>query len=332
MATVKFITFTDVHVSDTNPGARIGNYKEDILDKLKAIKKIGQALKVNFYICAGDLFHIKTPMRNSHGTVGELIDLFKSFGAPIYTIEGNHDLQYDRAESIDNQPLGVIFKSGSMIKLRKQILSFEGIQVSLRGFPFEEEPDLTKVERYEQDYDVGVCALHLNATPTGGMLFKSKLFSYPELSELGDDIFVLGHYHLDQGVQKVSKEGRDQHFINVGAVCRGALDEDSITRIPKISVVTITKDETGKVGIQIQQAKLPVRPAKDVFDIQKKQETEEKLKIAEEFVEALHKQSVSEDITTDTVGVEIDGLNVEKEIINKLKYYMAEAQAVITKV
>lgn len=332
MGTVRFITFTDVHVSDTNPGARVGNYKEDILNKLRAIKKIGLALKVNFYICAGDVFHIKAPLRNSHGTVGELIDLFKSFGAPIYTIEGNHDLQYDRAESIDNQPLGVLFKSGAMVKLRKEILSFDGIRVSLRGFPFEEEPDLTKVEKYEQEFDVGVCALHLNATPTGGMLFKSKLFSYPELSELGDDIFVLGHYHLDQGVQKVSKDGRDQHFINVGAVCRGALDEDSITRTPKFSVVTITKDEEGKVDIKIQQGKLPVRPAPEVFDIIKKQETDEKLKVAEEFVEALHKQSVSDDITTDTVGAEIEGLNVEKDIINKLKHYMAEAQVLISKV
>lgn len=331
MPTVKFITFTDVHVSDTNPGARIGNYKEDIFDKLKAIKKVGQALKVQFYVCAGDVFHIKTPMRNSHGTVIELIDIFKSFGAPIYCIEGNHDLQYDRTESLSNQPLGVLFKSGALIQLREEILDFDGVTVSLRGFPFEEEPDLTKVEKYDQKCDVGVCALHLNATPNGGMLFKSKLFSYPELSELNDDIFVLGHYHLDQGVQKVTKDKRDQHFINVGAVCRGALDEDSITRIPKFSVVTVTKSEAG-VDIKIQQGKLPVRPAKDVFDIQKKQETDEKLKIAEEFVEALHKQSISEDVDSDNIESEIEGLKVEKDIIDKLKHYMSEAQIALTRV
>jgi hypothetical protein len=66
MNKIKFISFTDTHISDINPSARLGNYKRDILNKLKQIGAAGKKLGVNFYLFAGDLYHIKSPIKNTH--------------------------------------------------------------------------------------------------------------------------------------------------------------------------------------------------------------------------------------------------------------------------
>jgi len=172
-----------------------------------------------------------------------------------------------------------------------------------------------------------VCVLHLYATPDGGMLFKQKLFSYEDIAKLNDDIFVLGHYHINQGTQIIESNGKPQHFINVGALSRGSLAEDNITRIPKISIVTIEK--TDKVNIKVQAATLKVRPADEVFDIEKKEEEKKKLKEAEEFVDKLREETSIIAEGDDRVEKEIDKLGLDKEILNKVSHFLAEADLVL---
>jgi hypothetical protein len=45
---VKFISFTDVHISDVNPRSRTGDYRQDIFDKLTQIRDAGKKLGVDF--------------------------------------------------------------------------------------------------------------------------------------------------------------------------------------------------------------------------------------------------------------------------------------------
>jgi len=76
MSVLKFITFNDVHVSAINPASRVGNYERDIFSKIEQIKKIGDAVGASFFVFAGDLFHLKAPMRNPHALNSKLIELF----------------------------------------------------------------------------------------------------------------------------------------------------------------------------------------------------------------------------------------------------------------
>jgi len=70
---IKFLYFTDIHVSDHNPQNRLGNYKMDILNKLTQIGDIGNKNEVDFFMCGGDLFDHKAPTRNSHKMNKELM-------------------------------------------------------------------------------------------------------------------------------------------------------------------------------------------------------------------------------------------------------------------
>lgn len=323
-STIKFITFTDVHLSSTNPSSRKGSYEDDIFNKLEQIKLVGKKLEVDFFICAGDLFNLKAPMRNPHELNSKLITLFKSYPAPIYTTEGNHDLRNDSYETFCEQPLNVIYASDALIQARNIRKTINGLSVRIRSIPFEEAPDLSKIERAKDDVDASIFILHLYATPDGGMLFKNKLYSYKEISALKDDIFVLGHYHVDQGIQVIDGIlGKKQTFINIGAISRGALTEEDTSRHPKIALVTITK-ENGSVSIESDVIRLKVKAVDEAFDIVVHEREKKEQKEAQEFVSKLQAEMI-EAPKEDRITEEISELNLDKLVLDKVNFFLTEA-------
>ncbi|MBD3261265.1 MAG: hypothetical protein GF334_06205 [Candidatus Altiarchaeales archaeon] len=332
MSTLRFMTFTDVHISSVNPQSRRGDYLGDILDKLKQIRDVGQKLGAQFYLCGGDLFNLKAPMKNPHSLNRTLIELFRSFKGDVYTTEGNHDLRFDSYETFNEQPLAVLYQSGALLQLRESVITHEGVSVRIRSFPFEEEPDLESLPKAKDDVDLNVCVLHLYSSPQGGMLYKHKLFSYPEISSLGDDIFLLGHYHVDQGIETLGINGKDQTFINLGALSRGSLVEDNIQRTPRIGYVEITK--TGdEVKVSTKAIRLKVKPATEVFDLEEKDQEQKKLKEAEEFVEKLKDDSFEEDLEgEDRVVAALDKLKIDKKVLEKVSYFLTSAHEELEKI
>ncbi len=320
---IRFITFTDVHISSVNPSSRKGNYEDDIFQKLRQIKAIGEKLKVDFFICAGDLFNLKAPMRNPHALNSKLISLFKAFPAPIYMTEGNHDLRQDSYETFDEQPLNVLYASDALLQARNEVRTINNISVKIRSIPFQEEPDLSTLDRADKEVDVNIFILHLYATLDGGMLFKSKLFSYEEISKLMDDVFVLGHYHVDQGIETLTVNGKNQHFINLGSISRGSLSDDDVNRQPKISLVTITKEDD-KVRIEPATIKLKVKPVDEVFDLVVHEREKKEQQEAKEFVDKL-KTDMIEIPEEDRISEEINTLDLDKRVLDKVNYYLQEA-------
>jgi DNA repair exonuclease SbcCD nuclease subunit len=324
MGTIKFLTFTDAHISSVNPSSRKGSYEDDIYAKLEQIKIVGAKLGVNFFICGGDLFNLKAPMRNPHDLNSKLITLFKSFPAPVYMTEGNHDLRNDSYETFNEQPLKVLYASDALIQARNIRKTINDITFRIRSIPFEETPDISLIERAKDDVDVSIMILHLYATPDGGMLYKTRLYSYPEIAKLKDDIYVLGHYHPDQGIQIIEEAGcKKQYFINVGAISRGTLAEEDLSRHPKIALVTITKTD-GTVSIETSIIRLKVRPVEEAFDVvvherEKKEQVE-----AQEFVSKLQTE-IGEVPKENRIEEEVVNLNLDKKVLDKVNYFLNEA-------
>ena len=320
---ITFVTFTDIHVSSVNPSSRKGSYQNDIFQKLEQIKAIGKKVGADFFICGGDLFNLKAPMRNPHGLNSRLINLFKSFPAPIYATEGNHDLRQDSYETFDEQPLNVIYSSDALIQARNIKRTINDITFRIRSIPFQEEPDLSTIDRAGDDVDVSIFILHLYATLEGGMLFRTKLFSYYEIAKLMDDIFVMGHYHVDQGIEVINENGKPQHFINVGAISRGALSEEDTRRQPKVSVVTVTK-ENGKVSVETMVVRLKVKPVDEIFDLVVHDREKKEQQEAQEFVEKLQKDML-EVPEEDRITEEIKDMDLDKRVLEKVNYFLNEA-------
>ena len=325
MAQFTFVTANDIHIMDTTPRSRVDDYRAAILNKLEQMGAVCRELNVDAAIIAGDLFNAKEPLKNSHGMVRELIRVFGQFNCPVYMIEGNHDLLANNLQSINTQPLGVLFEDGTLIRMREHIIEDDGVKVSLVGIPYQENLDLTTLKIPPKgDAVAQICAMHLYASPTPGMLFKERIYGYRELVDLGPDVFVIGHYHLDQGVRRE----KEKWFINIGSISRGSLTDEHLDHKPQIGVITVVHEE-GKTTIVAKPIKLKVKSAETIFNLKKREEEQKESKEIEKFVEKLIAESVTAASSDQDRSIEdvVKELNAAQEVKDRVLHFIHEATA-----
>ena len=286
-----FITANDIHISDSNPRSRIDNFKESILDKLGQMRNACNKLAADGAIIAGDLFNIKNPAKNSHQLNQDLIRLFRQFKCPVYMIEGNHDLTANSLDSLTGQPLGVLFEDQTLIRLREERIEKNGVSISLVGIPYQDNLDLGRLKFPDRGNSVArIAAMHLYASPKADDLFGTKIHGYDEFLHLDADVFVIGHYHIDQGVV----EHGGKWFVNIGALSRGTLREENIEHHPQIGFIKILAEEN-KVSFNVQPIKLKIKPASEIFDLEKREEEKKEAQEIEIFVDKLVSDSADID-------------------------------------
>lgn len=326
MTDFTFITANDIHISDTGPRSRIDDFKASILNKITQMRTACRKLGADAALIAGDLYNLKTPSRNSHALNQELIREFTQFPCPRYAIEGNHDLTGNHLDSLDEQPLGVLFADKTLIQLRHEIIEKDGHKISLVGIPFSEDFDPQRLEIPDKgDCIAQICLLHAYTSPTAGMLFNTRIFGYKEFLHLSPDIFVIGHYHIDQGV----KELEGKHFINIGSLSRGTLTEEEINHKPQIGLIKVSVDDEGQVSINAQSIKLKVKPPEEIFDLERREEEKKETEEIELFVEKLASESMegigSEEKDYNEVVGEMK--EVTQTVKDKVVYFLQEAAA-----
>jgi DNA repair exonuclease SbcCD nuclease subunit len=185
-------------------------------------------------VWAGDIFHIKTPGRNSHKLVQSVIDVVKAYPNELYIVPGNHDLSHDRLDSISSQPLGVLFKAGAK-KLAGwhieepiygvpwlQRFNDENVDAVLEEFRFRHEyyPAISKDPK---DF-TGLVVTHAPLYPPGKELPYEFYDTHKWATAMGNRGSVFyGHVHNPHGVYDVD----GVTFCNNGALSRGSLDESN---------------------------------------------------------------------------------------------------------
>lgn len=268
-----YIVVNDIHLSDKAPSSCTDTYNDDLFDLLAEVGKLAETHAAAAVILAGDIFHVKTPSRTSHGTVMRFIDLLRAWGIPVLIVPGNHDMSHDRADSIDEtQPLGVVFASGAAHRLDKWSAVDAGIVTDpIYGMPWLSTWDDDTVHAQLADYR--------SRAHTGGLVVAHAPF-YPPGLELpyenyptrqvaaamdGHGICHYGHVHDAHGVYTVD----GVTFSNPGALSRGSLDESSLTR--KVSVAAIWP-----ASGEVQHHVIPHKPADQVFQLAKIAEKRER--------------------------------------------------------
>ncbi len=308
---MKIITFTDIHLADKNPISRKDDYKASILNKLEQIRDICIERKINLAVCAGDIFHVKTPTKNSHQLVSQLISLFKSFPCPILAVYGNHDVVQSNLSNLPRQPYYTLIKSEACIDLEDVV--FDDVRIfKVDGLL---DPSYEDFNRERKEEKIQICVAHVNASSKFDNLFGEKVYTYQELEKTSPDIFIFGHYHPDQDIE--IRNGK--HFINVGSISRGSLKKDELSRIPSVGYIEIDDN----FDIKTFKIPLTVLAPSEIFDLEMKAKEEKEEIEIEKFIEELKDQiivNVSEDI-----GDQIKSLNFEKSIIEKALFYYDQA-------
>jgi hypothetical protein len=237
-------------------------------------------------------------------------------------------------DTIPDQPIGVLLETGVMKQITNQVVTKKDLKVQMFSFPFDEEPDLSEyASNPEEGVDVSILGIHVYASPRGGTLYgKTKVFSYPELSKTKHDVYLLGHYHADNGaITDDFGEAKPQTFVNVGSVTRGDYGDENLARVPKVCLVTITKNSEGVVTVTTEEIELKVRSNAETFDLERKSKLKEQKQQTEEFVTQLLETSEAVDVK-ETISEQLAVLATEKEIFDLTMDFITRAHEELGKV
>lgn len=267
---MKLIWRTDIHLSDKTPVSRKDNWKETIFKKIQQVGKIAEEHDAVAVLDGGDFFDIKSPSRNSHELVREVLDVHKEYPCPVYANVGNHDCVYGDYQFLPQQPLGVLFSSGCFQRLYDEHeVTFEkdGVKVRVVGVPYHGvEYDMERFKSIKKgDEDWLVCIAHVLASEKGGTMFEGEdIVKYSDLTDLDPDVFCFGHWHKNQGIKSISHT-RQQWVVNIGSLSRGSLTQDNLDRVPCVALMEFDKE-----GIHLIEIPLEIEDAEEVFDIEKR--------------------------------------------------------------
>jgi len=311
----RVITFTDVHLADKSPAARIDNYRDAILDKLEQASQISKERKADLALCAGDLFHLKSPSKNSHYLVSRTLEIFKNFPCPVFSIYGNHDICQDNITSLPKQPFYVLLKSGCLHYLEDSY--FDNGNVRIFGMDYLKNPEYLDFNRDKKSEKIQICVAHVNASSKFDDLFGERVYKYQELSNCSPDIFLFGHYHPDQGIEIHN----NKHFINVGSLSRGSLKKDELSRIPNLGFIEIDDN----YSIKTEKIPLKVKPASEIFDLEMKKKEDIEQKEIENFINEMKSKMVFNE--SEDIQKTIYSMGFEKRITDKALEYFEKAES-----
>lgn len=322
----KVLYFSDPHMSDHNPASRIDNYSEAIFKKLEQIGGVCKKLKVDLVLCAGDWFGTKTATRNSHRLIRRSIATFKDFGCDVVGILGNHDISWARLDSIEKQPIGVLEASGAItlvnsLEGKEYVKQIGSLTIRVGGIPYQTELNLEEAKKCLGRKGADFCfnLFHCSAARTAGNMFSERIFGYPEFLDIDTDVFMFGHWHKYQGVEKLEHEGKEKYFVNIGALSRGSLTEEELERLPKIVLFDLAP---GKIDYKI--ANLKCTPSEECFSVERKARLDQREDEVARFVEGLAtEQGSGEKVNLDNMVREMD---VQIEVKERVLEYLELAR------
>ena len=248
----KFLFFTDTHIKGINPSNRIGNYYQDIINKIKEVIKIAKNQNCEFIIHGGDVFDSNLVSLNM---CDELVDMIEESKIIWYVIRGNHDCICHNPELSSNTTLDHMFRRSKYIKHLDRLSNDKTYFI------------------YGWDYFHGI----EEAINKSGMRcdFKGKkiavvhamIMEKPFLPSVAHcvigkfkcdyDLVLVGHNHTQFGLIK----HENTLFVGIGSLARLTVAKSDLDNKPSVAII----DTEGELKIiELKSAK----PAKDVFDLE----------------------------------------------------------------
>lgn len=308
---MKILAFFDPHISYVPPANRIDDYYHTCLNKIQEIQDIAFKNNCKAVLCTGDMFHLKSWIRNPYSMVADMADLFGMFkirGIDVITTYGNHDLASGDDDSIQRQPLGILCRAAGIRLLGKDEPCVLDEDTVLTASPFYRDIDKNNKAYLPQripGFKTQLLLSHGSLIPTKPIWEDYTL--YKDVAQSEADWIINGHLHRNYGVQNIGKT----RIANVGSLTRATLSEDDLTRKPSVLII-----DTKKNDYKIVELKSAPKVEK-CFNLEKIEQLEK----AEEEIDRLAlliKQESSE--------IEINSLDGIKQLVKELKNVTPEVK------
>lgn len=255
--TNKVMFVGDPHLDSTTPSSRIDDYSLASIDKLYALKNLCITRDVKLVVILGDVFN-KHDQSNSY--VNRVMQVFKSFkkeGILVVSITGNHDISYEKLDTLERSPLGMLYTADLIVHLDSvSIDTGLGYLVGLFGLDYPDSP--LPIE--EQSVNVGrinILACHR---------FYNYGFNDPhnitsdDCVSLGYNVYAMGHDHIKYETEKLG----ERFIIRPGSFMRTSSHRYNLERT--ISVDTVVFSGSSDLPqITVVRDNIPCKPASEVF-------------------------------------------------------------------
>ena len=236
---MRLLFFTDTHIRGTTPRNRKDNFYETLKNKFNEIKHICDRLDVDYILHGGDWFDRPDI---SPAIVKEFAVIIKSYGRPIYSVAGNHDIFGHNPQTIGRTMLGLLegIDILKIVDIEGVVLKKGGISVKLTGKSF--SYDIDDRDRFRENYivkkskdvDYSIHIVH-------GMLLAKPFYEgiqytlIDDIKETEADITLVGHYHSGFGIKKLDS----RYFANPGSLVRVSNALSEIKRKPKVLYIEL---------------------------------------------------------------------------------------------
>jgi len=321
---VRLLWRTDVHIGDRSPVSRADDWKLVCLDKLRQVGKIAKDVGAAAVLDGGDFFHIKSPSRNSHKLVASVAALHAKYPCPVYANVGNHDCVYGDYSYLGQQPLGVMYDTGSIQRLYDEhqgVFTAPGTQVRVVGIPY--HGTVYDWERFEkaassrQPGDTHLIVVgHVLASKAGGKMFEGEdIIKYSDLAKLeGVDAWCFGHWHKDQGITTLANGAL---VVNTGSLTRGTLSQDDLARKPCTVELVCAGDGT----VTANRHNLVVAAPEECFDLDRREAVQAREVAVGGFVQSLQSALVGSG-NSDSLLDTVRALSIEPRLRERAIVYL----------
>lgn len=304
----------DVHLADKAPSSRTPDYTNQILGKISFAAE--EAKRRNCpLVFAGDVFHIKAASKNSHRLVQAMHSALQ--GVRTFIVPGNHDLEGDRLDSLDKQPLGALARMDAVSLLMGKDAELPGIV----GIPYLTQFDGGDWQAALEEWNYGIdepelIVTHAPLFPPGQAPGVYASIDPNEWAEffIGIPATYYGHIHDYHGVY-TDTNGYMQ-FCNQGALSRGSLHESSVSRVPGITFWD---------GANFERVEVPHLPAAEVFLFDQAQVKAEQRQSAKAFAEALG-ATILTALTLEEVLATIKESDIDAAVMRQIEECLETAQ------
>lgn len=239
---MRLLFFTDTHIRGTNPRSRLDDFYQTLKNKFYEIKDIIHNNNVDYVLHGGDWFDRPDI---SPSIVRDFAMIIKTFGVPIYTIAGNHDVYGHNPGTLSRTMLGLL-EGTDIIKVinfnEPLYLVKDNIKVQVYGNSYSYDIDGENSRDYylvKKDPSVDYCINIVH-----GMLLPKPFIEgirYTLIDEILDteaDVTLVGHYHTGFGIKKID----EKFFINPGSLTRISSVKSELTRKPEVIMIDLDKN------------------------------------------------------------------------------------------
>ncbi len=318
---MKILHITDSHGTAKSPQSRTDIYYLAFLKKMYELKYVIQQEDIKLIIHTGDLFH---SARVSDKFAGQLAEIIKSYGIPMYVVPGNHDIDGYTINTLDQTKLGLLYKTGVVkeldrgknpIQLKHQK---ENLNISIVGQEYYKDIDTGNMSDFEMrnnnpNANFNILAIH-------GYLCNSPQHPDIRCTQCKDivtdaDVILSGHFH-----EAFEYHGADFSVYNPGSMMRVEQSAYNKNHLPQYGILEIT-NVNGIVQHTYTMHPFKVaEPSEKVFDYTLQSQQKKTLITLENFKNSISNTNFNANLNTSIENIisNVAGnLAVTQDIIDK---------------